>query len=98
MPSSRSSKAKRASATDPELLARTEGRPPPPRDLPREDAGNADATGRDEQRQAVEQAMARQNVRLTSSPGAIGPIGRTVLLIALFALVGLIAVWFLLAL
>jgi hypothetical protein len=66
--------------------------------LPREDDGNADATGRDGQRQAVEQAMARQNVRLTSSPGAIGPIGRTVLLIALFALVALIAVWFLLAL
>jgi hypothetical protein len=48
-------------------------------------------------RQAVKQALARQNARATQSPGAVGPIGRTVLLVTLFALAALIAVWLLLA-
>lgn len=101
MPSSRANKAKRASATDPEFRARTEGLRPPPQALPGDPAGADDsdaAAGRAEQREAIKQAMARQNVRLTSSPGAIGPIGRTLLLIALFTLVGLLAVWLFLAL
>jgi hypothetical protein len=55
-------------------------------------------TGRSEQRLAIEQAMAQQNIRHSRSPGAVGPIGRALLLIALFTLVGLIAVWVLLAL
>jgi hypothetical protein len=42
--------------------------------------------------------MALQNVRLASSPGAIGPIGRVLLLVALVALIALIAGWVLLAL
>ena len=57
-----------------------------------------EAAGRAAQHRAIEQAMARQNVRLSRSPGAIGPIGRTVLLIALMTLVGLITVWLFLAL
>jgi hypothetical protein len=57
-----------------------------------------EAAGRAAQERAIEQAMARQNVRLSRSPGAVGPIGRTVLLIALMTLVGLITVWLFLAL
>jgi hypothetical protein len=47
---------------------------------------------------ALKLAAARQNVMLTSSPPGIGPLGRIVLLIALLTLVGLIAVWLVLAL
>lgn len=103
MPSIRSTKAKRASATPPAEL-----RPlrPAPRNGDPEAAepaaapsGNTDeATGRPAQRQAIKEAMARQNIRAARSPGAVGPIGRTVLLIAVITLVGLIAVWVLLAL
>jgi hypothetical protein len=57
----------------------------------------AEAARLPEQRAAIERAMARQDVR-ARSPGAIGPIGRTLLLIVLFALVGLLGVWVLLAL
>jgi hypothetical protein len=61
-----------------------------------------EATGRGAQRAAIEQAMAQQNVRqatrLERSPGAVGPIGRTLLLVALLTLVGLLAVWVLIAL
>jgi hypothetical protein len=108
MASKRSTKAKRASTSYPaELRARTHV--PHPTGDPNADGPisapssvappidtTAEAAGRPAQRAAIEQAMARQNVRLTRSPGAIGPIGRTVLLIALIALVGLIAVWLLL--
>jgi hypothetical protein len=59
---------------------------------------NADAAGRRQQAQAIEQAMARQNVRVSrTTAGAVGPVGRVVLLIALVALVGLIGVWIVLA-
>ena len=104
MPSNRSTRAKRASAaTDPaELRAVT--RPARSAESPAADSvagrsdGTDEASGRPAQRRAVKEAMARQNIRATRSPGAVGPIGRALLLIALFALVGLIAVWVLLAL
>jgi hypothetical protein len=42
--------------------------------------------------------MARQNVRMARSPGAMGPLGRSVLLIAALTLAALVGVWALLAL
>ncbi len=62
-----------------------------------------EAAGRPAPREAIERALAHEhalaqrNVRLARSPGAVGPIGRAVLLITLIALVGLLAVWVLLA-
>ena len=102
MSSNRSSKARRASAPPVGAPGTTEAQPrsdPTASDVVTAQIDSTDeATGRPAQRKAIEQAMARQNVRLTRSPGAIGPIGRTVLLIALFALVGLVAIWVVLAL
>ena len=103
MPSNRSSKAKRASASGPTELRAAQARRTPDESPVRDPAAAPvataeDAAGRPAQREAIEQAMARQNVRLASSPGAVGPIGRTLLLIALFALVGLLGAWVLLAL
>ena len=103
MPSHRSTKAKRASATNPAELhpPKTIARGDDPRTEPGVVAPITrldEAAGRPTQRQAVEQAVARQNIEAARSPGAVGPIGRTVLLIALFALVGLVTVWLLLAL
>jgi hypothetical protein len=103
MASNRSTKAKRASAADATELRALR------RDAESSDTATTDptttavdstarATGRPAQRAAIEQAMARQDLRLERSPGAIGPIGRTVLMIALFVLIGLLAVWVLLAL
>ena len=51
-----------------------------------------------EQAMAHERALAQHEVRLARSPGAIGPIGKTVLIIALFALVSVLAVWVMLVL
>lgn len=96
MASNRSTKAKRASVQQAAELRSAELRKQAAT-LP-DDESSGDVTGRTEQRHAVEQAMARQNVRLGRSPGAVGPIGRTVLLIATFTLVGLIVIWLLLAL
>jgi hypothetical protein len=103
MPSKRSTKAKRASAAGPtEIPALRPGARSsevPANELETTPIDRTDdAAGRPAQRQAIKEAMARQNVRAARSPGAIGSIGRTVLLIALFTLVGLIAVWVLLAL
>ena len=103
MASNRSTKAKRASAADPAELRALR------RDAESNDAaateptatpidGTEQAAGRPAQRAAIEQAMARQDLRLESSPGAVGPIGRTLLIIALLTLVGLLAVWVLVAL
>jgi hypothetical protein len=103
MASNRSTKAKRVSAANPTELRALR------RDAENSDAAAAEPTatpidsteeaaGRPAQRAAIEQAMARQNLRLGRSPGAVGPIGRIVLMVALFALVGLLAVWVLLAL
>jgi hypothetical protein len=102
MPSSRTTKAKRASAANTQelraLRQATGSEPRAKETSPSSIQGTDEAAGRPAQRRAIEQAMARQNARLGRSPGAIGPIGRTLLLIGLFALVGLIAVWVLLAL
>jgi hypothetical protein len=103
MASNRSTKAKRASAADPREL-RALKRDAEDSASARSDPAAAqldnteEATGRPAQRAAIEQAMARQNVRLERSPGAIGPVGRTLLLVALLTLVGLLAVWVLIAL
>ena len=93
MASNRSSKAKRASAWHPAEVRTRQAR------RAREEEAidtTAKATGLPAQRRAIEEAMARQNVRNARSPGAIGPIGRTVLLIGLATLVGLMTVWALL--
>lgn len=110
MASNRSTKAKRASAADPRELRAlkrdaevSESAPSAPTEPTAAQIDNTEeATGRPAQRAAIQQAMARQNVRqntrLERSPGAVGPVGRTLLFVALFALVGLLAVWVLLAL
>jgi hypothetical protein len=103
MASNRSTKAKRASAASPPELRALR------RDAESSDSAATEATatpidstqeaaGRPAQRAAIEQAMARQNLRLERSPGAVVPIGRTLLMVALLVLVGLLAVWVLLAL
>jgi hypothetical protein len=89
MPSHRTMNTKRASAAARDTAAAHDG-------AAVHDSGTT--TGRTEQRLAIEQAMAQQNVRQSRSPGAVGPIGRALLLIALLTLVGLIAVWVLLVL
>lgn len=90
MTSNRSIESARASESNPEeLRAVTHAK---------EADANDDPVGRRQQAQAIEQAMARQNVRLSrTTAGGVGPIGRAVLLIALLALVGLIGVWLVLA-
>jgi hypothetical protein len=96
MASNRSRKAKHASVSEPiELRARARHAPEEAR--ARHPAAE-DAAGLRAQREAIKQAMALQNVRLATSPGAIGPIGRVLLLVALFALIALMAGWVLLAL
>jgi hypothetical protein len=98
MPSNGSTKAKRASATNPIELR-------PLKPIPPSDASEAkqapvtspsEPAGRPAQGQSVEEAMARQNIQTARSPGAVGPIGRSVLLVAVLTLVGLVAVWVLL--
>jgi hypothetical protein len=96
MPSNRSTKARRASASDPAEMRALE---PTPRSASAQDSsatpidGNEEPAGLSSRRRAIEQVKSR-----SSSPGAVGPIGRTVLLIALFTLAGLGAVWVLLVL
>jgi hypothetical protein len=60
--------------------------------------GTDDEAARAAQQAAIEQTMARQNVRMARSPGAMGPLGRSVLLIAALTLAALVGVWALLAL
>jgi hypothetical protein len=97
MASNRPRKANHASVSEPiELRPRARARHAPEEARARHPA--EDAAGRHAQREAIKQAMALQNVRLASSPGAIGPIGRVLLLVALVALIALIAGWVLLAL
>lgn len=110
MASNRSTKARRASAADPRELRAlkrdaevSESAPSAPTEPAAAQVDDTDAaTGRPAQRAAIEQAMGRQNVRqnarLERSPGAVGPIGRTLLFVALLTLVGLLAVWVLIAL
>lgn len=83
MPSSRSTKSKRASATNPIELRPLKPAPPSSASEPKEApaAGPGEPTGSP-----------------TRAPGAVGPIGRSVLLIAALTLVGLVAVWLLLGL
>ena len=63
-----------------------------------------EAAGRPAPREAIEramaqeQAMARRDVRVARSPGAVGPIGRPLLLVVALALVALFGVLVLLAL
>ena len=52
-----------------------------------------EAAGRTAQQAAIEQAMARHNVRMARSPGGMGPLGRNVLLIVALALAALVGVW-----
>jgi hypothetical protein len=95
MAGNRSSNARRASARNPaEVRTRQAGHAHESAAIDTTD----EASGLPAQRRAIEEAMARQNVRNARSPGAVGPIGRMVLLIALATLGGLIAVWVLLAL
>jgi hypothetical protein len=98
MASNSSRKAKHARVSEPiELRSRARARHAPEESRARHPAAE-DAAGRRAQREAIKQAMALQNVRLASSPGAIGPIGRVLLLVALVALIALMAGWVLLAL
>jgi hypothetical protein len=56
-----------------------------------------EAAGYPAQRPAIDAALARHNARLTQSAGAVGPIGRAMLVIAVLVLVGLAAASLLLA-
>lgn len=109
MPSKRSTKAKRASAPNTVMLreAMPSGRTPgvtsarepaaAPLDTDDEAAGRPASSEAIERALEREQANAQHNVRLARSPGAIGPIGRAVLWITVFALACVIALWALLA-
>jgi hypothetical protein len=98
MPSNRTTKAKRASASAPSALRELKPTSRRAKESPAASiAATDEPTGGRAQRQANEQAKARQEIRRARSPGAVGPIGRTVLLIALLTLAGFIAVWVLLS-
>jgi hypothetical protein len=59
-----------------------------------------EAAGTPAQQAVIEQEIAEQQARISRAERreAIGPVGRTVLLIGLAALAGLLAIWLLLAL
>ena len=109
MARNRSSKTRHASAPNTVMLreATPSGRTPSttsarepaaaPFDTDDEAGGRAPPPEAIARAMAREQANAAHNVRLARSPGAVGPLGRALLWMAAFALVGVIAVWALLS-
>jgi hypothetical protein len=62
--------------------------------------GDDEAAKRAAQQAAIveQRQLAERNVRMARSPGAMGPLGRNVLLIAALVLVALVGIWALLSL